>query len=252
MKIAREKGILFLAFLLFVLPVPLLRATDVGSDPVLLVKQQLQLDSRIQAAHIQVGIKGNKVILAGVVASLAEKQLVEEIAKRIMGEDYSIAGLNVVPPPVPDLEIQRAIAASIPAHCQIQIHDFTAEVKEGKVVLKGRTDALHHRVLAEHAVSNIRGVKSVANQILVVGNRTSDALIRENILSVLDSYFKENGIGGVRVSVSDGKVTLNGTVENYDQERYIKESAEKVAGVVSVKEGIFIRRPSREIGRWGK
>ncbi len=223
-------------------------ATDTTMDPVALIGQHLQLDSRIHATNVQINRKGDTIILSGSVMSLAEKHLVEEVVERTWGKNYSAKELKVVPPSVPDYEIQRNIATSIPAHCQVEIHDLGIEVRDGNVTLNGRTNALHHQIMAAHVAANTKGVKSVTNNIRVVGKRQSDQLLLENIHALLDSYTKENEVQ-LNLAVDAGKVTLRGEVTNYDQARYIRQIAENVPGVVSVEDKMMRRtRWDRDAG----
>lgn len=231
----------FIATLLILGSTPVL-ATDTTMDPVALIRQHLQLDSRIHATDVQINRKGDSIVLSGSVMSLAEKQLVEETVERTWGKNYSTKDLKVMPPSVPDYEIQRNIATAIPAHCQVEIHDLGIEVRDGNVTLKGATTALHHQTIAAYVASNTKGVKSVTNNIRVVGKSQSDQLLRENIRSLLDAYLKENEVQ-LDIAVNNGKVTLGGEVSNYDQARYIRQTAENVPGVVSVEDKM--RRKTR-------
>lgn len=247
MKTNQKWMLCFIVTLLFLGNRPAL-ATDTTMDPVALIGQHLQLDSRIHATGVQINRKGDTILISGSVMSLAEKQLVEETVERTWGKNYSAKDLKVIPPSVPDYEIQRNIATAIPAHCQVEIHDLGIEVKDGNVTLKGTTNALHHQTIAAYVASNTKGVKSVTNNIRVVGKRQSDQLLLENIRSILNPYVKENGIQ-VDITVSEGKVTLRGEVTSYDQSRYIRQTAENVRGVVSVEDKM--RRESRTWGRNG-
>lgn len=207
----------------------------VGADSITAVKQQLSLDSRVNASNIQVNLKAGKIVFSGTVSSLAEIKLIGELTDRVVGNHYSLSGLTVSPPFVPDAEIQKAIAVSIPSHCQTDIKDLQISVVGGVVKLSGSTNALHHKMMAGQVAENTRGVKAVTNAILVSGHRASDKLIRENILAVLNPYLIKNGIGSLNVTVEDGRATLKGDADSFDQEKYIKETAENVPGVVAVK-----------------
>ncbi|MDO8527233.1 MAG: BON domain-containing protein [Deltaproteobacteria bacterium] len=223
-------------------------ANDLTIDPVISVKRHLELDTRLHASDIQVSQKKGEIILTGTVESLQEKQLAEEVTQRIVGYNYSIAGLKVKPPFVPDTKIQNEIDIAVPAHCQVEIHDLQITVHNGNVILKGRTNALHHKMVAEYVATNIRGVKSVTNNIIVSGPKESDTLIRENILSLLSPYFKENNLDSVGAVVKNGNVTLSGRVDNFDQIRYIKEVSQNVPGVVAVRSELKKKHVIKESG----
>lgn len=209
------------------------------------VQRHLQADVRIHAADIRVTQKGQKVFLSGTVSSLLEKDLVEEVLKRTVGNDYVLKGLRMDPPAVSDKAIQEAVLSSVPAHCQFQIDNFRVQVQNGHVRLYGETDALHHREVPEFAVRSLRGVRSVANNIHVASTEKSDRLIQETVLSLLFSYFKENGLQGIRVTVRKGKVVLDGEVQNRDQENTIVGAAKNAPGVVAVTNRLKIARKVR-------
>jgi hyperosmotically inducible protein len=207
-----------------------------------LVQKYINLDSRIDSTNLHVTNQGSKVVISGTVGSIFEKQLVEETAKSVVGSDYSASGLKVVPPLVSDTDIKRGIEASVPTHCQVKLQNFDVQVKDGNVTLLGQTDSLHHSTMAGYVASNVRGVKSVTNRIVVNDNRASDKLIRENVSAVLDGYLKKNGINWLGVAVKNGMVTLSGDASSYEQERHITDVVQRLPGVVSVQNKIVIRR----------
>lgn len=208
------------------------------------VQKYINLDSRIDSSNLHITDKGNKVVISGTVGSMIEKQLVEETAKSVAGSDYTASGLKVVPPLVSDADIKRSIEASVPSHCQVKLQNFDVQVKDGNVTLSGQTDSLHHSTMAGYVASNVRGVKSVTNRIVVNDNRASDKLIRENIAAVLDDYLLESDINGLGIAVKNGAVTLNGTVSSYEHERHITDVVQRLPGVVSVQNKIVIRSSS--------
>lgn len=219
-------------------------AEGVAPNTALLVQKYITLDSRIDSSNIRIADQGRKVVISGTVGSVIEKQLVEEVVKSVVGNDYSLGGLKVVPPLVSDADIQRSIEAAVPSHCQVKLQNFNVQVKSGNVTLLGQTDSLHHSTMAGYVASNVRGVKSVTNRIVVNDNRASDKLIRENIAAVLDDYLLESDINGLGIAVKNGAVTLNGTVSSYEHERHITDVVQRLPGVVSVQNKIVIRSSS--------
>lgn len=217
-------------------------------DSVGVLTQQLRLDSRIHSESLKVFAANNRVFVSGVLESLGERDLVEEIVKRTLGDETVAFQIRVVPPNVSDEEIQKILSVIVPAHCMLEIKNFSAQVHHGDVILSGSTSAMYHRVMVEYQIRNVKGVKSVTNRINVVTPRLSDISIRNNILALLSPYLDRVHIGNIDVAVSDGRVVLNGKVDGYEQKRQIEELAQNVAGVASIKNKIAILLPGR--GKW--
>lgn len=216
-------------------------AKSVAPNDVPLVQKYIALDSRIDSSNIRIVDQGHKVVISGTVGSVIEKQLVEEVAKSVVGNDYSLSALKVVPPVVSDADIQRSIEAAVPSHCLVRLQNFNVQVKDGNVTLLGQTDSLHHSTMASYVASNIRGVKSVTNRIVVNDNRASDKQIRENIAAVLDDYLKKNDVNWPGIAVKNGAVILSGTISSYEQERHVTDVVQRLPGVVSVQNKMVIR-----------
>jgi osmotically-inducible protein OsmY len=133
----------------------------------------------------------------------------------------------------------------------VKLQNFDVQVKDGNVTLLGQTESLHHSTMAGYVASNVRGVKSVTNRIIVNDNRASDKLIRENISAVLDDYLKKNDINWLGIATKNGTVTLSGTVGSYEQERHITDVVQRLPGVVSLQNKLIIRSASFNQGEAG-
>lgn len=215
-----------------------------NSDVTKMIKQAIQLDSRIGAMNFTVVKRGEKYILSGSVPSLLSKDLIEETVQSLIDNQYSVAGILVEPPSVTDADILNILTLSIPAHCQMNIRDFEVSVRNGTVTLKGIGDALHHRWLADNIARSTKGVKAVVNKIQIVGERKSDQWIRENIIVLLRSHFPENtdnSINNLSVTVSDGRVAVGGITNNYLDRKRIDEIVRNVSGVVSITNKVILR-----------
>lgn len=206
-----------------------------------LIAQTIKLDSRIGATNLQVSQRGDKYIITGTVPSLLSKDLVEEVVKGVVGERYSVNGLIVNPPQVPDEEIRNAINVSVPSHCQMDIKDFKVAVQNGTVTLSGIGNSLHHRWLADYLARSTKGVRTVVNRIEIVGERKSDQWMRENILILLRSQLPEYSVKDLSVTVKDGRVTVGGSTSNYQDKKRVGEIVRNVNGVVSITNKIQLR-----------
>jgi hyperosmotically inducible periplasmic protein len=108
--------------------------------------------------------------------------------------------------------------------------------KDGIVTLTGTVSEESHKSMAEETVSDLPGVKSVNNQISVTGSpasANSDAWIGERVRSTL-LFHRSVSYANTNVSVTDGKVTLQGEASSEAQKQLTTEYAEDVSGVKGV------------------
>ena len=125
-----------------------------------------------------------------------------------------------------DEEIQRDVLAELKWDARVQPNEIGVAVKDGVVTLTGWVDAYTKKWAAEEAAHRVRGVKAVANDIEVKlpgPSKRTDADIAAAAIEALewDALVPADKI---RVTVSDGWVTLKGEVEW----QYQKEDAERV------------------------
>ena len=88
----------------------------------------------------------------------------------------------------------------------------SATVAEGTVTLNGTCADENCRTNAEKAIKDIDGVKKVVNNIQVAQVEvTDDAPLRSSVAKAIDDY------DGVQADVSNGVITLRGTVANREK-----------------------------------
>ncbi|HEY9362572.1 MAG TPA: BON domain-containing protein [Chitinophagaceae bacterium] len=118
--------------------------------------------------------------------------------------------LAVIPSCKPkDSDIQSSIAKKLPA-------GITATVQNGVVTLNGQCPDENCKTTAEQATKDVKGVKSVENNISVsiVGNEpvviSGDEALTTSVNSIISAY------PGVKAEVKDGVVTLTGNIKRTD------------------------------------
>ncbi len=73
-------------------------------------------------------------------------------------------------------------------------------------------------------------------------NTTRDGVISQNIRKILSSNTQlSNDLKNIRIDSSNGVVTINGTVRSEDEKALVTRSAEKIAGVVEVKNNLEVK-----------
>ncbi len=236
----RVKMVLIMFTLLFSVMTLTVHAIDSNHTNLLL--QAIQLDSRISATNLKISQHTGRYVITGTVSSLSSKDLLEEIVAGIVGEHYSVKGLNVKPPLVSDEDIRNAINVAVPSHCQVDIKDFKVEVRNAMVTLSGIGKTLHHHWIAGSLARGTTGVKSVINNIAIVGERKSDQLLQENILILIQSSFPENSIYDLRVTVLDGHVKIAGSTNHFLNKKRIEEILRSMNGVTSIANQVLVKQ----------
>jgi hypothetical protein len=107
----------------------------------------------------------------------------------------------------------------------------SATVQDGVVTLSGEVTDEAARQTAEDAAKNVKGVKSVVNNITVQAPPPPPtppvAVNPDDVLrKTLDSAYSAAGYTGVTVSVSNGEVTLEGTAKKNDLRKIIQTAQE--------------------------
>jgi len=119
----------------------------------------------------------------------------------------------------------------------------------GKVTLRGTVGSLAEKVEAKKAAERVFGVTSVDNDLqvrLLNESRRADADLRGDVLQalMLDSLVPKT----VDAEVSDGLVTLSGTVEWKYQRDEAEHVASHIVGALDVLDEIAIRHPQPNAG----
>ena len=112
-----------------------------------------------------------------------------------------------------------AIADSVKSKVNT-ISGVVVDVKDGVVTLSGQVADDAAKAAAETAVQDVKGVKSVVNNLTVTPPAPPAPAVVINpddvLRAGLDSAFAAQGIKGINAAVSNGEVTLTGTVKKAD------------------------------------
>ena len=114
--------------------------------------------------------------------------------------------------------------------------DIKVTSLEGVVILTGSVSEDSHKSLAGDTVSNIKGVKSVDNRLVVTGAPTanSDAWLSDKLkISLL--FHRSVSVGKADVEVKDGTVTLRGQAISEEQKELTTQCAQGIEGVKEVR-----------------
>jgi osmotically-inducible protein OsmY len=187
----------------------------------------ISYDSRV-ANLPEVDVKGGVVTLTGKVNSLQAKEAAEENAKNTIGVWYVRNYLKVRPlEPLTDLEIGKLIREALERNSYLTRWNISVRVfNEGTVYLAGRVGTFFEKKQAEETAARVNGVTKILNRLRVNAPwlRKDDAEIREDVKNQLwwTSFVDSENI---TVSVDDGLVTLQGTVETWQERRIAAKNA---------------------------
>ncbi len=143
--------------------------------------------------------------------------------------------------PQPERIDARGLRAVISAN-GVSIDNVTARIEQGRVTLTGQVPSYAERERAEEAVSRIRGVTAVSNQLVVAAPRISDDALRASVERALkndpatDEY-------QVTVMAQNGVARLSGRVDSFQEKILAQRIAGRVEGVRDVDNQLQIRPP---------
>lgn len=135
-----------------------------------------------------------------------------------------------------DSRIKRDVAAELHWCPELDDTDIRVRVLDGAVTLEGSTRSFPEKLLAEFTTKRVTGVLSVANQLRVrVDGETvlPDSQIARAVAEALRMALPLAG-HSIKVVVSKGHVSLEGTVSWHFQRERALEAVRRVKGVLDV------------------
>jgi osmotically-inducible protein OsmY len=133
-----------------------------------------------------------------------------------------------------DKMLRDAVIAQLDFEPEVNPAGIGVAAEDGVVTLSGFVDDYAQKVAAERAVKRLFGVKGLANELMVrmVYERT-DTDIAKDAIHILESdvHFPS---GKVTVTVEDGLLTLEGTVEWNFQREAAERAVQRIRGVKAV------------------
>jgi len=140
--------------------------------------------------------------------------------------------------------LRHEVVSELAADPSVGGIEIGVAVEDGMVTLTGHVESLRDRIAAERVVKRVEGVRCVANDLLVRirAERTDTEIAREALHRLRNNLSVPLEVQAV---VSDGSITLDGTV-NWMYERVAAENAVRyLRGVRSVVNEITLRNVPR-------
>jgi osmotically-inducible protein OsmY len=206
------------------------------------VLRELNWDTRIAQTEVGVEVDKGIITLTGTVDSYAKKVAAEQAAHRVAGVLDVANDIEIRFPGIgekTDAELAQAVRHALVWDVFVPDQKIRSTVSGGRVTLEGRVDLLREKNDAEEAVRKLAGVKGVWNRIAVEPKKVDPTLVRGAIEQALERR-AEREAEQIRVDVSDGAVTLSGTVRSWLEKDAILGSAGHAPGVVKINDHLRI------------
>jgi osmotically-inducible protein OsmY len=205
------------------------------------VISELEWEPSLDASDIGVSAADGVVTLRGNVRSFAERLRAERIALRVFGVTAVVNDLHVRLTGDyrrTDTEIAEAAATALGWNTLVPAGRVVPLVANGWITLTGTTDWRYERDAAARAVRHLPGVNGVINNILVrphvdatdVRGKIEEALRRS----------AEIDARRIRITVTDGKVTLSGDVHSWAEREEAERAAWAAPGVREVDDQLAV------------
>jgi osmotically-inducible protein OsmY len=205
------------------------------------VLEELEFDPVVDASKIGVAVENGVVTLSGRVGSYAEKIAAERIVQRVRGVRAVAQEIEVRYPNEKkdaDDEIAQRAAKILEWDASVPLGKIDVKVERGWITLSGDVAWQFQRHAAEAAVRKLSGVSGVTNSILIrprvdpinVKHRIEEALKRNAELEA----------DAIRVTVSGGKVTLEGNIRAWRERKVAERAAWAAPGVVMVEDRLTV------------
>jgi osmotically-inducible protein OsmY len=141
---------------------------------------------------------------------------------------------------VPDVIITLAIERRLERNPAIPVDAINVRSDLGVVTLTGKVNNVLVRDEVGSIARSADGVRSVVNRLVVAPTTQSDELIRTGVMHSLGAD-PAVVAAGIEPSVSNGVVTLSGTVPSWSQKQLASVNAGGVKGVTSVRNELVVK-----------
>ena len=143
-----------------------------------------------------------------------------------------------------DHKIESSAKSSYNFMTYLKDDNIKVDSSMGVVTLTGTVSREYHKYLAQETVSGLAGVKSVTNNLVVVGDQPaehSDGWITMKVKTVL-AFHKNVSAADTEVNTKNGIVTLSGKADTAAQKQLTTEYAKDVDGVLEVRNNTVVTK----------
>lgn len=206
------------------------------------VEAELDWDARVDSRLIGVAVKDGIVTLTGHVDSYAQRRAAEQAAQCVAGVK-AVANEIAVDLPFDgkrtDAQIAQAALDALAINVSVPANTVKISVHDGWITLEGQVSTWYQKSVAEDALTHMRGVTGISNLITVV-SQASARDVERKITAALHRRAQLDA-KNIRVSVKDGTVTLEGTVDSWSERSEAEYAAWQAPGVGKVVDNLSVR-----------
>ena len=134
-------------------------------------------------------------------------------------------------------ELEKMVKERLTWDNRIDESQINVSIKDNVAILKGCVSTYPEKVLAEIETKMVPGIKTIINDIEVIfsdfDQMPSDQEVEEALFCLLDSN-SELDFNDVKISINNGTILLEGTVNSYWKKEKIRKLASQVSGVKGV------------------
>jgi osmotically-inducible protein OsmY len=206
------------------------------------LEAQLDWDPRFDSQGIGVAVKDGVVALSGHVASYADRWAAQDAAQSVAGVKAIANELAVdlaFDAQQTDPQIAEAALKALNADVFIPATGVKVVVHDGWVTVSGQVDFWFQKEAAARAITHLRGVKGLANDITIKRRATAT-----DVKAKIEDAFRRHAsldAENIRVQLADGTVTLEGEVNSWHERQHAEAAAWAAPGVSIVKDHLSIR-----------
>ncbi len=139
-----------------------------------------------------------------------------------------------------DIQIQKDVIEELIHTPMVNANEIGVAVVHGIATLTGTVDSYPKKIRIEKAVKKIRGIRGIAEEIVVKLNgnqKKTDTEIAEAVLHAIE-WHSAVQVEQVKITVEDGWLTLEGTVDWDFQRKSAATAAESIKGVTGITNNI--------------
>jgi len=207
------------------------------------VAEELRWDPKVDAEAIAVSAGDDgSITLRGTVGSFRQKQEARRAAQRVHGVTKVTNSLDVrllTEHRRDDAELRGDVLQALMLDSLVP-STIDASIKDGVVTLTGTADQYYQHEEAEFVVGNVRGVMGVENDVYLSWPSPSPEEIERSITEALarNAHLDPNNLV---VAISDGVVTLSGSVRSWSEHDAAVAVAWTAPGVTKVDDHLTVR-----------